>query len=60
MPPPAAGAVEPSIAEVLRLTGDAPRGKDVASRCLLCHTIGGTGTELGPALDGWGEGSRPT
>jgi putative heme-binding domain-containing protein len=22
----------------------------------MCHTIGGTGAELGPALDGWGRG----
>jgi putative heme-binding domain-containing protein len=58
-PPPAAGAVEPPIAEVLRLTGDASRGKAIASRCLMCHTIGDTGTELGPALDGWGRGKSP-
>ena len=58
-PAPPAGAVEPAIAEVLRLTGDAPRGKAIASRCLMCHTIGGTGVELGPALDGWGRGKSP-
>jgi putative membrane-bound dehydrogenase-like protein len=56
VPPPAAGAVEPSVAEVLRLTGSAQRGKDVSNRCLLCHTIGSTGNEVGPALDGWGRG----
>jgi putative membrane-bound dehydrogenase-like protein len=55
-PAPAAGAAEPSVAEVLRLTGNAPRGKAIASRCLMCHTIEGTGTELGPGLDGWGRG----
>ena len=22
----------------------------------MCHSIGGTGAELGPALDGWGRG----
>ena len=59
VPPPAAGAVEPSVAEVLRLTGSAQRGKDVSNRCLLCHTIGGTGNEVGPALDGWGRGKSP-
>ena len=58
-PPPAAGAVEPSIAEVLRLTGDAPRGKASRAAASLCHTIGSTGTELGPALDGWGRGKSP-
>jgi putative heme-binding domain-containing protein len=56
VPPPAAGTVEPSVAEVLRLTGSAERGKDVSNRCLLCHTIGSTGNEVGPALDGWGRG----
>jgi putative heme-binding domain-containing protein len=58
-PAPAPGAVEPSVADVLRLTGDAGRGKNVASRCLICHSIGGTGTEVGPALDGWGRGKSP-
>src|SRR5207247_1568367 len=24
--------------------------------CLMCHSIGGTGAEVGPALDGWGRG----
>ena len=58
-PPPAAGAVEPAVTDVLRLTGNAARGKDVAGRCLICHTIGTTGTEVGPALDGWGRGKSP-
>ena len=26
---------------------------------MLCHTIGGTGAEVGPALDGWGRGKSP-
>jgi putative heme-binding domain-containing protein len=59
VPPPAAGALEPSVAEVLKLTGNAQRGKDVSNRCLLCHTIAGTGNEVGPALDGWGRGKSP-
>ena len=36
--------------------GDAARGKTTATRCVMCHAIGGTGAELGPALDGWGRG----
>jgi putative membrane-bound dehydrogenase-like protein len=59
VPPPAAGAAEPSVADVVRLTGNAQRGKDVSARCLLCHTIGETGNEVGPALDGWGRGKSP-
>ena len=23
---------------------------------MMCHAVGGTGAELGPALDGWGRG----
>jgi putative heme-binding domain-containing protein len=45
-----------AIDEVVRLTGDAQRGSATANRCLVCHTIGGAGVELGPALDGWGRG----
>jgi putative membrane-bound dehydrogenase-like protein len=56
LPPPAADLPELSIDEIGRLTGDAARGKTTAARCLMCHTIGGTGAELGPALDGWGRG----
>jgi putative heme-binding domain-containing protein len=56
VPAPAADAVEPSLGQVLALTGDARRGREVANRCLMCHTIGGTGVDLGPALDGWGRG----
>ena len=43
----------------MRLTGSEARGKDVATRCLMCHAIGGTGAEVGPALDGWGRGKSP-
>ena len=38
------------------MTGDAGAGKNTATRCLMCHAIGGTGAEVGPALDGWGRG----
>ncbi len=60
VPPPAAGAVEPSVAEVLRLTGNAQRGKDVSSRCQLCHTIGTPATRSVPRWTAGGEASRPT
>jgi putative membrane-bound dehydrogenase-like protein len=58
-PKPPANAPELSIDEIVKLPGDAARGKEVATRCLVCHAIGGTGTDLGPALDGWGRGKSP-
>jgi len=58
-PKPPADAAELPIESVTALTGNAARGKDVAARCLMCHAIGGTGAELGPALDGWGRGKSP-
>ena len=56
MPQPPADLPELSIEEIVRLTGDAARGKNTAIRCVMCHSIDGTGAELGPALDGWGRG----
>ena len=56
MPPPPADLPEISVEESARLTGDAARGKTTATRCLMCHAVGGTGADLGPALDGWGRG----
>ena len=56
VPRPAADLAELSIDESARLTGDAARGKNTVTRCLMCHASGGTGAELGPALDGWGRG----
>jgi putative membrane-bound dehydrogenase-like protein len=56
VPRPPANSPELSIEEVVAMTGDAARGKNVLTRCLMCHAIGGAGAELGPALDGWGRG----
>jgi putative heme-binding domain-containing protein len=56
VPKPPADLKELSIDEVVRLTGDATRGKNKTTPCLMCHAIQGTGAELGPALDGWGRG----
>jgi len=55
-PTPAADLPELSAEEIGRLTGDAARGKTTAARCMMCHAVGDTGAELGPALDGWGRG----
>jgi len=56
IPPAPADLPELSITEIVSLKGDAGRGKTTATRCLMCHTVEGTGAELGPALDGWGQG----
>jgi putative membrane-bound dehydrogenase-like protein len=56
VPPPPADLPELSIEQIAGLTGDAARGKATATRCVMCHSIGGTGAEVGPALDGWGRG----
>ncbi len=45
-----------SVDAIVGLTGDAARGKNTATRCLMCHAIGGAGAEVGPGLDGWGQG----
>jgi putative membrane-bound dehydrogenase-like protein len=47
---------ELSIEEIVKLPGDAGRGKNLVTTCLMCHATGGAGAEVGPALDGWGRG----
>jgi putative membrane-bound dehydrogenase-like protein len=59
VPKPPADLPELSLEGVVRLIGNADRGKAASTRCLMCHSIGGTGAELGPALDGWGRGKSP-
>jgi putative heme-binding domain-containing protein len=44
-----------SVEATLALTGDAERGKITATRCVMCHEIGGIGVQFGPPLDGWGK-----
>jgi putative membrane-bound dehydrogenase-like protein len=56
VPKPAGDLAELSTEEIARLTGDAGRGKNTVTRCLMCHGVSGTGAEVGPALDGWGRG----
>jgi putative heme-binding domain-containing protein len=56
VPRPAADLPELSIDEIVGLTGDAARGKNTATRCQMCHSIGGAGADFGPTLDGWGQG----
>ena len=59
VPRPPANAPELAIEEIVAMAGDAARGKNVMTRCLMCHAIGSTGADVGPALDGWGRGKSP-
>src|SRR5262249_32870536 len=59
VPPAPADLPQLSIDEIVQLRGHAARGKAASARCLTCHSIGGTGAELGPALDGWARGKSP-
>jgi len=45
----------PPVADILKLKGDATRGKGVAGRCISCHVIGDLGMDLGPNLTGFGQ-----
>jgi putative heme-binding domain-containing protein len=45
-----------TVPEVTALPGQASRGQEAFTRCLMCHTLGGVGAEVGPALDGWTAG----
>jgi len=56
MPP---AATEPSklppIPEILKLKGQAVRGKTAVTVCYTCHQIGGEGTDFGPNLTMFGK-----
>jgi putative membrane-bound dehydrogenase-like protein len=54
VPDPPAGVAVPTVAEILKLKGDAARGRVAAARCLICHQIEGKGPDYGPDLKGWG------
>lgn len=47
-----------TVAEVLKLKGDATRGKTAAARCVMCHQVEGNGVDYGPSLKGFGK-SQP-
>ena len=59
VPKPAANLPQLWSTEIIKLSGNAARGKEVSTRCVMCHSIAGTGADLGPALDGWGQGKSP-
>jgi len=56
VPRPNTSGPELVVEDIAKMTGDPAKGKETATRCLMCHAIGGVGAELGPALDGWGRG----
>jgi putative membrane-bound dehydrogenase-like protein len=56
VPTPPANLQELPLDAILRLTGDAARGRTTSTRCVMCHAVDGVGADLGPALDGWGRG----
>ncbi|MSU35724.1 MAG: c-type cytochrome [Pedosphaera sp.] len=57
MPPEKADAPAlPSVAEILKLSGDVERGQRAATAvCSVCHRIGAVGVEYGPALTTFGQ-----
>jgi putative heme-binding domain-containing protein len=54
VPPAPAQSALPTVAEVAQLRGDAKRGREAASACLMCHSIEGRGVDYAPVLDGFG------
>jgi putative membrane-bound dehydrogenase-like protein len=57
MPPEISDAPRlPPAAEILKLSGDVQRGQQTAAGvCAICHRIGETGVEFGPALTTFGK-----
>lgn len=58
------GAAVPPIAELIKMTGDAKRGRDVffgedGPKCVRCHMIAGEGRSVGPDLSKIGEKLAP-
>jgi putative heme-binding domain-containing protein len=53
LPAGAGGEPLPPIAELMKLTGDAPRGKELfatTGTCAKCHKVRGEGKDVGPDL----------
>ncbi|MFK7909536.1 MAG: PVC-type heme-binding CxxCH protein [Akkermansiaceae bacterium] len=48
-----------SVADVLKLKGNADKGKSTMMRCVMCHQVGKTGPAYGPHLQGWGIAQTP-
>jgi len=54
LPEPPKESKLPSIADILKLKGDATKGKQTMMRCVQCHSVNGVGVNYGPPLQGWG------
>jgi len=54
VPEPAPSAF-PTVAEIVKLKGDAAKGATSIQACLLCHNLHGKGQDYGPALNGFGK-----
>jgi len=52
---PANAAKLPSTAEIMKLKGDAERGKVSIATCYMCHRIGDQGVDYGPDLTTFGK-----
>jgi len=56
MPAEPANATKlPATAEILKLQGDAERGKAAIAACIMCHRIGDQGIDYGPDLTTFGK-----
>lgn len=54
IPPQPSPSTLPPVSEIAKLRGDAKRGAAAGAACLMCHRIGGQGTDYAPVLDGFG------
>jgi len=51
--PPKPAQPKFTVADVMKLKGDAAKGKASAMRCVMCHQINNAGPDYGPDLKGW-------
>jgi putative membrane-bound dehydrogenase-like protein len=49
----------PAVQEILRLKGDASRGRTAVGACYACHKIADQGTEFGPTLTEYAKQQTP-
>ena len=56
---PANAAKLPPVTDIVKLPGDATRGKAAVATCYICHKIGDQGVEFGPNLTSFGK-QQPT
>jgi putative heme-binding domain-containing protein len=52
---PANAPALPATAEILKLKGDAERGKTAVASCYMCHRVGDQGVDYGPDLTTFGK-----